>query len=152
MYWLPHCLRQLGARAECLLSASFHTGVCVCVGGCSVHTPLFHSAPPPLAGWQCEWTVAIFRVELLGLPQRSDCIFRRVGGREGDRQVKLFSEHMSLLATEQDCGHNAEGNNSCGQRKSLLCFRWDVCNCSGNLTPPNSSTNHRRASWNQGRR
>jgi hypothetical protein len=132
--------------------------VCVCVwrggGGCSVYTPLFHNAPPTpsQAGWQCEWTVAIFRVKLLGLPQRSDYIFRRVGGWEGDSGVKLFSEHMSLLATEQDCGHNAEGNNSCGQRKSLLCFRWDVCNCSGNLTSPNSSTNHRRASWSQGRR
>lgn len=114
--------------------------------------PIVPVSPAPLAGWQCEWAVAIFRVKLLGLPQRSDCIFRRVGGREGDRRVKLFSEHMSLLATEQDHGHNAEGNNSCGQRKSLLCFRWDVCNCSGNLTPPKSSTNHRRASWNQGRR
>lgn len=39
--WLPPCLRQLGARAECLPSASFHTGV-----EGSVHTPLFHNAFP----------------------------------------------------------------------------------------------------------
>lgn len=111
--------------------------------------PIVPQHHPPPAGWQCEWAAAIFRVKLLGPPQRSDCIFRRVGGREGDRGAKLFSEHMSLLATEQDCGHNAEGNNSCGQRKSLLCFRWDVCNCSGNPTPPDSSTNHSKASWKQ---
>lgn len=136
----------------CLPLASFHTGVCVCVGGMFCPCPLFHNAPPSLAGWQCEWTVTIFRMKLLGLPQSSDCIFRRVGRREGDRGAKLFSELMSLLATEQDCGHNVEENNSCGQRKSLLCFRWDVCNCSGNLTLPNSSTDHRRDSWSQRRR
>ena len=116
-------------------------GLCAC--------PIVPQCPPTPAGWQREWAAAIFRAKLLGPPQRSDCIFRRVGGREGDRGVKLFSEHMSLLATEQDCGHNTEGNNSCGQRKSLLCFRWDVCNCSGNLTPPDSSTNHSKASWRQ---
>lgn len=43
--WLPPCLRQLGARAECLPSARFHTGV-----GGSVHAPLFHSGPPPQPG------------------------------------------------------------------------------------------------------
>lgn len=141
--WLPPRLRQLGARAECPPSAGFHTGVgALCMPHCS-------TAPPPAAGWQCEWAAAIFSMKLLGPSQRNDRIFRRVGGREGDRGAKLFSEHMSLLATEQGCGHNAEGNNSCGQRKSLLCFRWDVCNCSGNLTPPDSSTNHSRASWRQ---
>lgn len=125
----------------CLPPASIQVWGALCIPHCSTTAPL--------AGWQYEWTAAKFRVELLGPPQRRDYIFRRAGGRERDRGEKLFSEHMSLLATEQDCGHNAEGNNRCGQRKSLLCFRWDVCNCSGNLTPPDSSTNHSRASERQ---
>lgn len=87
--------------------------------------PIVPQHHPPPAGWQCEWAAAIFRVKLLGPPQKSDCIFRRVGGREGDRGAKLFSEHMSLLATEQDCGHN--------ERETIAVARGRACYVSGGM-------------------
>lgn len=64
-------------------------------------------------------------------------------GSEGTGERLFLGRHVIIGRPRLSCFCNAEQNNSSIQRKSLLCFRWDVFNRSGNSTAPSAQRRHK---------
>lgn len=64
-------------------------------------------------------------------------------GSEGTGESGYFGKTCHNWPPRLSCFCNAEQNNSSIQRKSLLCFRWDVFNRSGNSTAPSAQRQHK---------